>query len=460
MGELDKVVNTQSQRVVSVDILRGVTIFLMIFANFGFMDAPWFMRHYNASAFAGVTYVDYVFSAFLLLVGVSIPLSFRKYDDSFKGRARLLRHVLVRGGSLLFLGMLYLNTPDVTAMGSFSWLNDYWHAMRLSPGAGALALWRLLVTLAVIMLFNRISVDDYRIRRLSLALKIVGAAFLVYYMIIFVPQHVQPLTEEQLAQPWWERALRCVFYGEGNWLRGPWWEILGLIGWAYMVAGVLYLCVRKYPELIYLSLAFLIIFSAAGAMGRFEKVNFLSRYWGYFGNHSILTMLGVGLGVMIQKIQTHRGMFGMLTRFFIVCLAITLVTTPWGGLEHGTEIQRQQQVYRFLFGLNKNWCTLGWIFSTGLFCSLLWMVFYYFCDVRGCRNFAVRFFASLGSVPLTAYIFQFFFFALISAFGLLDFRYDHDVCNMWTSMGISVAVTVLICLIAVLCRRWKFSLKL
>ena len=60
-------------RVESIDLLRGLTMVLMIFANFGFMDAPWYMRHfYPYDAFFGVTYVDFIFPMFLLLIGISV----------------------------------------------------------------------------------------------------------------------------------------------------------------------------------------------------------------------------------------------------------------------------------------------------------------------------------------------------------------------------------------------------
>ena len=35
----------QVKRIYTIDFLRGVTIFAMLFANYGFGNAPWFMKH-------------------------------------------------------------------------------------------------------------------------------------------------------------------------------------------------------------------------------------------------------------------------------------------------------------------------------------------------------------------------------------------------------------------------------
>ena len=69
---MNNITPAKTTRVISVDILRGITIFVMIFANFGFMDSPWFMRHYDYRAFSAATYVDYIFSMFLLLVVLTL----------------------------------------------------------------------------------------------------------------------------------------------------------------------------------------------------------------------------------------------------------------------------------------------------------------------------------------------------------------------------------------------------
>src|SRR6266705_4356174 len=63
-------------RIISIDALRGLVIFAMIYVNdiSGAKHVPWWMKHYSDSfKGSGMTFVDLVFPAFLFIVGMSIP---------------------------------------------------------------------------------------------------------------------------------------------------------------------------------------------------------------------------------------------------------------------------------------------------------------------------------------------------------------------------------------------------
>ena len=68
---------TQSDRLLSVDILRGLTIIFMIIVNdpgsWSHVYAPLLHAEWN-----GITPTDYIFPTFLFIVGVSIVLSISK----------------------------------------------------------------------------------------------------------------------------------------------------------------------------------------------------------------------------------------------------------------------------------------------------------------------------------------------------------------------------------------------
>ena len=66
----------QSTRIVSVDILRGLTMLVMIFVNdlAEVKGLPWWTYHMPGHA-NGMTYVDVVFPAFLFILGMAIPLA-------------------------------------------------------------------------------------------------------------------------------------------------------------------------------------------------------------------------------------------------------------------------------------------------------------------------------------------------------------------------------------------------
>ena len=65
------------ERIYSIDVLHGITIFLMLFVNdLGWVNGvPWWMRH-SPSNDDGITFVDLVFPAFLFVIGMSIPIAF------------------------------------------------------------------------------------------------------------------------------------------------------------------------------------------------------------------------------------------------------------------------------------------------------------------------------------------------------------------------------------------------
>ena len=67
----------KNERLLSLDILRGLTIILMIIVNtpgsWDHVYTPFLHAEWN-----GVTPTDYIFPTFLFIVGVSIVLSFTK----------------------------------------------------------------------------------------------------------------------------------------------------------------------------------------------------------------------------------------------------------------------------------------------------------------------------------------------------------------------------------------------
>ena len=67
-----------SGRISSIDIMRGLTLLLMLFVNDLNMDvAPAWLGHMKAD-FDGMGLADWVFPGFLFMVGLAIPFSFSK----------------------------------------------------------------------------------------------------------------------------------------------------------------------------------------------------------------------------------------------------------------------------------------------------------------------------------------------------------------------------------------------
>jgi predicted acyltransferase len=97
------------KRLLSVDLLRGLTIGFMIMVNDNGSDgAYWFMQH---AKWNGFTPTDLVFPTFLLLVGISTVLSTASRLAAGASRMALWGHVVRRAVILFLLGMVVNNFP-------------------------------------------------------------------------------------------------------------------------------------------------------------------------------------------------------------------------------------------------------------------------------------------------------------------------------------------------------------
>lgn len=72
-GRRSRNIETTKRRLKSLDILRGMSIVLMIFVNFG-GGYYWWMDH---AVWNGIGVADFVFPWFLFIMGVCIPMSVR-----------------------------------------------------------------------------------------------------------------------------------------------------------------------------------------------------------------------------------------------------------------------------------------------------------------------------------------------------------------------------------------------
>src|SRR5690606_18836812 len=99
-----------TQRLHAVDILRGLTILLMVFVNevAGIRDIPQWLRHVAPNV-DGMTIVDWVFAGFLFIVGMAIPLSLNNRIRKGDSLLKLQGHILVRTIALLVLGVFMVN---------------------------------------------------------------------------------------------------------------------------------------------------------------------------------------------------------------------------------------------------------------------------------------------------------------------------------------------------------------
>jgi len=96
------------KRILSLDVLRGLTIAFMIMVN-NSGDGAWAQMHH--AAWNGLTATDLVFPTFLFVVGVSIVFSTEARLRRGDSRAKLAGHAVLRAAIIFFLGVFLNGFP-------------------------------------------------------------------------------------------------------------------------------------------------------------------------------------------------------------------------------------------------------------------------------------------------------------------------------------------------------------
>src|SRR5262245_47490510 len=89
---------TVTDRLKSLDTLRGLDILVMIFVNdlSGVQGVPAWMKHIEPHLADGMTFVDVVYPAFLFIVGMSIPWALGRRLEKGEPLRQIWKHILVR----------------------------------------------------------------------------------------------------------------------------------------------------------------------------------------------------------------------------------------------------------------------------------------------------------------------------------------------------------------------------
>jgi len=97
------------QRLLSLDILRGITIAFMIMVNNNGGDSAWAQMHH--AEWNGLTATDLVFPTFLFVVGASVVLAYEARLARGATRIQLAGHTAKRACILFLLGMVVNSFP-------------------------------------------------------------------------------------------------------------------------------------------------------------------------------------------------------------------------------------------------------------------------------------------------------------------------------------------------------------
>src|ERR1700733_8031905 len=97
------------KRLISLDVVRGITIAFMIMVNNNGGPGSW--RFMNHAMWNGLTPTDLVFPTFVFVVGISVVFATAARLARGASRAQLARHTIQRAVILILFGMVVNGFP-------------------------------------------------------------------------------------------------------------------------------------------------------------------------------------------------------------------------------------------------------------------------------------------------------------------------------------------------------------
>ena len=388
-------------RIESIDIFRGLTVLIMVFVdNLGFVKGlPCWTYHMPAGR-NGMTYVDMVFPAFLFVMGMSIPLAVDRRVAAGSSDGRVWLHHMERSLSLVVLGLFIANAPQV----------DLQHT-GISP------VWWAMLGFIGIALFWGVHHSPSANKRLHRVMKYAGLLILGGLFIAF---------------------RRITPGGQLAWLDFSDWEILGLLGWAYLLVSSLYLLLKKNPVALTASLVLLCALNALSTVGWLGWLRRLPPYARPFeAGLSSITMAGLiaCLIIMEGKIPRNFRAKSLWASVYALILAgAACLLTP--------------------LGISKLRDTPAWCLYCAAANTIVLLFLYWIFDT-GFAAKRTRFLQAIGMNALLAYM-----LAYIAYFNPTLFRLTADGTEGWYGVTRALLFAGLVLATTILLTRFKFRLKL
>jgi predicted acyltransferase len=351
-----------STRVASIDILRAITMILMIFVNdlWSLTNIPKWLEHAE-SGVDGIGLADTIFPAFLFIVGLSIPFSIESRRAKADTDWQLVQHVLARTLALLVMGVFLVNGEEINEVASG--LPRHWY--------------NTLCCLAFVLLWNAYSKTGNK--KWILIAKAVGVLILL--------------------------SLALTYRGGENagYFSPKWWGILGLIGWAYGVSGLVAVFSKNKFIALLLGWIFFCLMSIASHAGLIPHRGFFAVIPNAITSGTLVALtLGGVLTAFVFKYCSSRNdskkLIVVLVAISILLIGLSLITRPY-------------------WGLSKLGATPAWLFLCSAFTILTFVAIYWIADLKH----KVNWFDSIkpaGTDTLLCYLIPYFAYAFVSLSGV------------------------------------------
>lgn len=336
-----------NQRILTIDIMRGLTLFLMLFVNDLYMaGVPAWLGHTKAD-FDGMGLADWVFPGFLFMVGMAVPFAVQSRSKKGASTVSIVYHILIRSLSLLLIGVLMVNVS------------------RLNPELSGINknLWAIFMYICIFLIWNLYRNGN---TKLVYVLKGLGVAGLLVLVILF-----KAGTPEEI-----------------SWLKTSWWGILGLIGWGYLATSLVYIVTKDDLLKVGLFWSFFFALNVLSSLNLLTFLDPLKPVLGVLisGNTPFIVISGLFFSLLIRKIgfANYKKIIGVGTVLGLSFLVLGFVLRNW-------------------FIISKILGTPSW----GMICNgisvLLFVLLFYVIDVKQITKWT-GVFKPAGQNSLTTYL--------------------------------------------------------
>jgi predicted acyltransferase len=302
----------------------------------------------------------------MFMVGMSIPYSVGNRISRGDSKRDVLTHILVRVGSLLFIGVLMANSRNVG--------EEYTGITK--------SLWSFIMYTGVLLIWFNYDSTSWN-KNVIRGLQFVGVLLIIPMVYIFR----SPENE----------ILRLS------------WGILGTIGWGFLVAAAVYMMFRDdIPKTAMFVVGFLIL----NMLSKLHVLDFLSALKPVFGiiingNAPFIVLSGMLITLILKRyasINAEKTAL-IIAGLGVICIAVGFILRPW-------------------FIISKIQATPTW----GLICNgismVLFALLFWIIDIRKKRNWSF-FLRPAGANSLTVYLVPDMFYYIIWQFSLPFLFYKH-----------------------------------
>ncbi len=386
-----------SNRIASIDAMRGLTLILMLFLNDLFMTAmpPWLGNILSQGESFYIA--NWVLTGFLFIMGMAIPfsISLRIYNE--ENKRSITRHIIIRSISLLIIGLLMLNSERVNS--EFTGIGKN--------------LWAILMYTGVFLIWNKYKENDRNFFTIA-GLKLAGITILVVLVYKFRSGE---------------------FENNGSLIIGS-WGFLGIIGWGYLVSALIYLIIRNNILNTIVAFLFFLTLSILSNLNLLSSLDLLKPVFGVLieGNVPMIVLSGVFTALILKKYSTSefRKIIVIIISAGVISIIAGFVLSKWIIL---TDFQSSQNHGLIYIGIN----------------MILFSILYWIIDIKRFTRWTL-FLRPAGENSLTTYLLAEFLYSVILASRIPILFYKNSSEPLLMIAGSMIWVIIIVKIAALLVR--------